>query len=120
MTERVRRRANEGETIAPNGDHDVFGDGAVVIKSTPGHTAGHQSLFVDLPVTGGILISGDLWHYAAERELNKMPAREVGPGGTAASRESIEAFLLETGAELWVQHEPMEWATLDKSPSYYE
>ena len=38
LTERVYRRANEGETIALNGDHDVFGDGAVVIKSTPGHT----------------------------------------------------------------------------------
>ena len=120
LTERVYRRANEGETIALNGDHDVFGDGAVVIKSTPGHTAGHQSLFVDLPVTGGVLISGDLWHYAVERELDKMPAREVGPGVTATSRESIETFLRETGAELWVQHEPMEWATLERSPSYYE
>ena len=120
LTERVHRRANEGETIAPAGDHDVFGDGAVVIKSTPGHTPGHQSLFVDLPVTGGVLISGDLWHYAAERELDKMPAREAGPGVTAASRASMEAFMRETGAELWVQHEPMEWATLEKSPSYYE
>ena len=26
-------------------DHDVFGDGTVVIKFTPGHTPGHQSLF---------------------------------------------------------------------------
>src|SRR5262245_12648662 len=30
-----------------NGDHDVFGDGTVVIKSTPGHTVGHQVLFLD-------------------------------------------------------------------------
>ena len=113
-------RAKDGETIAPSGDHDVFGDGSVIIKSTPGHTAGHQSLFVDLPTTGGVLISGDLWHYAAERELDKMPEREVGPGVTATSRESIEAFLQETGAELWIQHEPMQWATLKKSPAYYE
>ena len=25
-----------------NGDYDVFGDGSVVIKATPGHTPGHQ------------------------------------------------------------------------------
>ena len=29
-------------------DHDVFGDGTVVIKFTPGHTPGHQSLFLKL------------------------------------------------------------------------
>src|SRR5436853_3857101 len=28
------------------GDHDVFGDGSVMILSTPGHTPGHQSLLV--------------------------------------------------------------------------
>ena len=35
-----------------NGDHDVFGDGSVVIKSAPGHTPGHQVLFVRLPKRG--------------------------------------------------------------------
>jgi N-acyl homoserine lactone hydrolase len=33
------------------GDHDVFGDGSVMILSTPGHTPGHQSLLVHLPKT---------------------------------------------------------------------
>ncbi|MDB5739433.1 MAG: N-acyl homoserine lactonase family protein, partial [Alphaproteobacteria bacterium] len=31
-----------------SGDHDVFGDGSVILKSTPGHTPGHQSLYVKL------------------------------------------------------------------------
>jgi N-acyl homoserine lactone hydrolase len=31
------------------GDYDVFGDGSVMIISTPGHTPGHQSLLVKLP-----------------------------------------------------------------------
>src|SRR5262249_38495846 len=30
------------------GDNDLFGDGSVVILSTPGHTPGHQSLLVRL------------------------------------------------------------------------
>jgi len=37
------------------GDHDVFGDGSVVIKSAPGHTVGHQVLFVRLAQTGARL-----------------------------------------------------------------
>jgi len=31
------------------GDRDVFGDGTLMILSTPGHTPGHQSLLVKLP-----------------------------------------------------------------------
>ena len=39
-------------TLTLTGDHDVFGDDTVVIKSTPGHTPGHQSLFVRLAAAG--------------------------------------------------------------------
>ena len=114
------RALQDSKTIVVDGDHDVFGDGTVVIKSTPGHTPGHQSLFVNLARTGPVVLSGDLYHYEAERTLGKMPAREVGPGLTAASRVTLEAFMKETGAQLWIQHEVMLWATLEKSPAYYE
>ena len=29
-----------------DGEHDVFGDGSVLLLPTPGHTAGHQSLWI--------------------------------------------------------------------------
>jgi len=46
------------KTIVLNGeDHDVFGDGTVVIKSTPGHTPGHQSLFLKLANTGNVRLA---------------------------------------------------------------
>jgi N-acyl homoserine lactone hydrolase len=108
------------KTLVINGDHDVFGDGTVVIKSTPGHTPGHQSLFVRLAKTGPIVISGDLYHYPAELTLKKMPAREVGPGQTAASREALEAFIKQTGAQLWIQHDQVIWGKIKKSPEFYE
>src|SRR4051812_7217720 len=43
-------------TIA--GEHDVFGDGALVMTPLPGHTPGHQGLLVTLPETGPVLIAG--------------------------------------------------------------
>jgi N-acyl homoserine lactone hydrolase len=46
-----------------NEDFDVFGDGTVVVKSTPGHTPGHQVVFVKLAKTGPVLLAGDLYHY---------------------------------------------------------
>jgi glyoxylase-like metal-dependent hydrolase (beta-lactamase superfamily II) len=107
------------KTVELTGDHDVFGDGAVVIKSTPGHTPGHQSLFVKLPRTGGVLLTGDLYHYAAERSLKKIPNND-NKELTQKSRASIEAFLQKTGAQLWIQHDIGANAKLKKSPLYYD
>src|SRR5919197_4039562 len=50
-------------TIIKTDDYDVFGDGTVVLMWTPGHTPGHQVLFVKLAKTGPLVISGDLYHY---------------------------------------------------------
>jgi len=105
--------------IELTGDHDVFGDGTVVIKSTPGHTPGHQSLFVKLPVTGGVVLTGDLYHYAAERALKKVPNND-NKELTQASRAAIDDFLKKTGAQLWIQHDIGANAKLKKAPLYYD
>src|SRR5262249_4691172 len=76
------------KTIVLNGeDHDVFGDGTVVIKSTPGHTPGHQSLFLKLSKTGNVLLSGDLYHYPEEITFKKIPSFDTNKEQTAKSRE---------------------------------
>jgi glyoxylase-like metal-dependent hydrolase (beta-lactamase superfamily II) len=55
-----------------NGDYDLFGDGSVVILSTPGHTMGHQSVKLQLPETGTVILSGDaIW---MEENLEGYPA----------------------------------------------
>src|SRR5215510_13861498 len=64
----------KSKTILLNGeDRDVFGDGSVVIKFTPGHTPGHQSLFLKLAETGPVVLAGDLYHYPEERTLDRIP-----------------------------------------------
>ena len=52
-----------------NEDHDVFGDGTVIIKTAPGHTPGHQMLFLKLAKFGPLLLAGDLYHLPEERTL---------------------------------------------------
>lgn len=107
------------KTIELTGDYDVFGDGTVVLKSTPGHTPGHQSLFVKLARTGGVVLTGDLYHYAAERALKKIPNND-NKELTQASRAAIEEFLLKTGGQLWIQHDIIANARLKKAPLYYD
>jgi glyoxylase-like metal-dependent hydrolase (beta-lactamase superfamily II) len=106
--------------IITGDEHDVFGDGTVVIKSAPGHTPGHQVLLVRLPKTGPVLLSGDLYHYPEERALKRVPTFEVDQAQTAASRTAIDAFLARTRAQLWIQHDFTANAALRKAPAFYD
>jgi glyoxylase-like metal-dependent hydrolase (beta-lactamase superfamily II) len=101
-------------------DYDVFGDKTVMIKSAPGHSPGHQVLFLKLAKTGPILLGGDLYHYPEERKLNKVPTTEFNAVQTIASRAAVEAFLRQTGAQLWIQHDYAANAKLKKAPDFYE
>ena len=42
-----------------DGDYDLFGDGSVVVVSTPGHTLGHQSVKVRMAETGTVILTQD-------------------------------------------------------------
>ena len=106
-------------TISTN-DHDVFGDGTVVIKATPGHSPGHQVLFVKLARTGPIVLSGDLYHYPEERSLNRVPTTEFNVQQTVASRAALDSFLQQSKAELWIEHDFTANAKLKKSPAFYD
>jgi glyoxylase-like metal-dependent hydrolase (beta-lactamase superfamily II) len=109
----------DAKTILIDGDHDVFGDGTVTLVFTPGHTVGHQSLLVKLPRTGAVFLSGDLFHYPAERALH-APARGRFQEQAEASKAKVEKLLTQIGAALWIQHDAVANAARKKSPAYYE
>jgi glyoxylase-like metal-dependent hydrolase (beta-lactamase superfamily II) len=110
-----------GKSITiPLDDHDVFGDGAVVLKLAKGHTPGHQVLYVKLAKTGGVVLSGDLYHYPEERTLNRLPTFEFNVEQTRTSREALEIFLKTTAAQLWIQHDFTAMARIRKSPNFYD
>jgi N-acyl homoserine lactone hydrolase len=111
---------NSKTTFITTDDFDVFGDGTVVIKAAPGHSPGHQVLFLKLAKTGPVVISGDLYHYPEERKLKLIPTTEFNPDQTVASRAAVEKFLKQTGAQLWIQHDFTANAKLKKSPAFYE
>jgi len=106
--------------IIKTDEYDVFGDGTVIIKAAPGHTQGHQVLYVKLAKTGGVVLSGDLYHYPAEKTLGRVPTFEFSQDQTRASRAAVEAFLKKTNAQLWIQHDFEGNAKLKKSPQFYE
>ena len=102
-----------------DGDYDVFGDGKVVLLSTPGHTPGHQSLYVKLAHTGGVVVTGDLYHYTAERTKGLMPPREQ-TLETPASRKKVEEFLTRTHSQLFMGHAIDWYQNAVKAPGWYD
>ena len=103
-----------------DGDHDVFGDGRVRIISAPGHTPGHQVLFLDLARTGPLVLSGDLYHFRLSRADRRVPTFNFDRAQTLASMERVEAFVEEMGATFWIEHDLALFQTLDLAPEYYE
>ena len=101
------------------GDYDVFGDGRVVIKSTPGHTPGHQLLYLDLPQSGRIILSGDLYHFTSNREQRRVPAFNFDKQQTLHSMEQIEQLVQSSGAQLWIQHDKEQNADIKHAPEFY-
>jgi len=111
---------NARTTLLTAGEHDVFGDGSVVIRAAHGHTEGHAVLYVKLAKTGGVVLAGDLYHYPAERTLNRLPTFEVSEAETQAARAELEQFLRRTNAALWIQHDLVAHRKLKKAPEYYD
>jgi len=111
---------NRKTVLIKTDDHDVFGDGSVVIKWAPGHTPGHQTLFVKLAKTGPVLLSGDLYHYPEERTLDRVPTFDVDAAQTRRTRAAIDGFLKSNHAQLWIQHDIKANAALKKAPAFYD
>ena len=106
--------------ILNNEDFDIFGDGTVVVKTTPGHTPGHQVLFVKLAKTGPVVLGGDLYHYPEEITTGRTPSFEFDAAMSAKSRASLQSFLKQSGATLWIEHDKITHAALPKAPKYVE
>ncbi len=106
--------------ILTDADYDVFGDGTVVIQYAPGHTPGHQILFLRLKESGPILIAGDLYHLPQEITMHRFPSFEFDKEQSAVSRAKVEAFLKTSGARLWIEHDLATFTLLKKSPEYYQ
>lgn len=111
---------NAKTKILPETDYDVFGDGSAIIKYAPGHTPGHQVLLLNLKKTGPVLIAGDLYHYPEERFTDKTPTFEFSHEQSLASRAKIEAFLKQSKAKLWIEHDLATFNKLKKAPQFYE
>jgi N-acyl homoserine lactone hydrolase len=90
--------------------------------STPGHTAGHMSMWIELPKGPPLLLAGD----AADLQENLDD--EIAPGGLWQGNEAqaidsirkLKALAAETGAWIWPNHDMDFYKQLEPFPQAYE
>lgn len=98
---------------------DLFLDGSMVCIDTKGHTEGHQSLVVDLPSSGKIVLAGDAAQ-VAENLTDKVP-----PGVSWSSQHAVQSIdklrhLQSQGALVILGHELSALASLRLAPECYD
>lgn len=102
------------------GDHDVFGDGSVVMLDLPGHTPGHHGLLVQLPKRGAVLLSGDVVHFRENLESAGVPSFNTDRAQSLSSMDRFTKLARNLDATLIIQHEEKDVAKLPAFPEAAE
>jgi glyoxylase-like metal-dependent hydrolase (beta-lactamase superfamily II) len=103
-----------------HGDYDVFGDGSVMILSTPGHTPGHESLLVMLHQTGPVVLTGDAVHFKDNWDNRRVPSGNFNKDMTLASMNRLAELVSDLHAQLWINHDMPQTSSLAHSPKFFE
>lgn len=108
------------KVVKLSGDHDVFGDGTVMIKAAPGHTIGHQVLVVKLKNTGPVMLSGDMVHLVYSWENRVVPSFNFNIEQSGRTIDAMKAYAKQIGAQVWVTHDKEQHTGIPKSPRYVD
>ncbi|MQA17213.1 MAG: MBL fold metallo-hydrolase [Pseudonocardiaceae bacterium] len=101
------------------GDHDLFADGSVTVLSMPGHTPGNSSLMVRL-ANRTFMLTGDTVH-VREALDNELPMPSDYSTKTAVdSVRRLAQLSAADDADIWIAHDPQDWAKFFKGAKAYE
>ncbi|MGO9060465.1 MAG: N-acyl homoserine lactonase family protein [Candidatus Binataceae bacterium] len=93
----------------PDADHDLLGDGSIVILKTPGHTPGECSLKVRLK-NETVMLTGDTLHLRIQVKTLKGMGGDYNPQQAGESVKRVVDIAKAEDARIWVNHDPDDWA----------
>ena len=95
------------DRVLLDGEHDVFGDGSVVLIPTPGHTHGHQSMLIE----NRMLLGGDACYCRLALDLDARPAFSA---DFDRQRETFAWLRAQetAGIQLVFSHDTQQWNSL--------
>lgn len=94
--------------LALDGEHDLFGDGSVVVFPTFGHTPGHQSVRLRLP-GGDVVLAADCCYLKRNLDDLVVPDLNVDKEQSIATLKALRA-MRERGTRIFYGHDRTFWA----------
>ena len=91
----------------------------VTVLRTDGHTPGHQSLLVELPQTGPVILSGDCCYWLEHLERERVPGVVWNPTLAMHSIKRLKTLARLMRARVFPAHDPVFWQTVKQSPEAY-
>ena len=91
-----------------HGEHDLFGDGSVVLFPSPGHTPGHQCARIRLPA-GDVILAADCCNMRASLDEMRL-ADHVHDRDAALATLGRLRDLRDAGARIFYGHDPEFWS----------
>ena len=98
-----------------DGEHDVFGDGSVVLLPTPGHTCGHQSLWIRAGERQFVL-TADACYTREHMDRTILPANAYDAAQMTLSLDLLRGLRERRGVELLYGHDAAQWDALPHAP----
>lgn len=90
-----------------NGEHDLFGDGSVILFPTPGHTPGHQSARVRT-MTGEALLAADCCNMRKSLDELRLPDHVHDASAYHATLRQL-SVMRDSGVRIFYGHDPEDW-----------
>ena len=90
------------------GEHDLSGDGSVVLFPSPGHTPGHQCARVRLP-GGEVILAADCCNMRASLDEMRLPDHIHDQEAALATLSHLRD-LRRAGARIFFGHDPEFWS----------
>lgn len=100
-------------------DHDVFGDGRLVLIHVPGHTPGSIAGLVELDRMGPVLLAGDTVSLMETLDRDIIPRNTWNAPALAKSQAEIRRIRA-AGTTVLASHDWEQWTTLRKGVDAYE
>jgi N-acyl homoserine lactone hydrolase len=91
----------------------------VSVLRTDGHTPGHQSLLVELPETGAVILSGDACYWQESIDKERPPGVVWNPTLALHSIKKLKTIARLVGGRIFPSHDPVFWGTVKQSPEPY-
>ena len=99
-----------------DGEHDVFGDGTVVLIPTYGHTPGHQSLLVRGSGGAPLVVTSDACYTQENMDRDVLPKILWDATVMRDSLATLRKLRDQQGATLVYGHDPAQWDALARAP----